>query len=116
MPYDDIIMAQLFGMVTSERCMPSYQGSSTKSGSKHGQEYDRRIKIKIAKNLFNQDTSVAMARNCTLCNKPRFIITIEKGEQWENDIVAIERYIENAFPRQCGMTLFALDAEVYPFV
>jgi hypothetical protein len=70
MPYDDIIIAQVFGMVTSERFMPSYQGSSAKSGSQHGQEYDQRIMIKIGNNLFNQD-NVTMASNCKIVQQAK---------------------------------------------
>jgi hypothetical protein len=113
MSYDDIIAGQVFGLVTSERYMTSRQGSSSKSDSKYEQEWDRELKAKVGKNLFNQ-ASIVMTSNCHLCEKPRCIFTLEMGGQQTNHMESARSYLDNTMGIQCGMSLFALNPDVLP--
>jgi hypothetical protein len=113
MSYDDILRGQVFGLVTSEVFMPSRQGSSSKSESKYGQEWDCKLGAKVGKNLYNQD-NIIMASNCHLRENPRCIFTLKTGDQRTNDMEATRRYLDNTMGLQCGMPLFVLDPDISP--
>jgi hypothetical protein len=110
--YDDLAMKQAFGFITKERYLPSRQGKTSKNGTKEGQDGDRRIKKKYG-GIFNQK-QLAMASECHLCHKPRCIFTLSEGAERKKNVEATCRYLDNTMPLQCGMPLFAVDADDFP--
>jgi hypothetical protein len=55
-----------------------------------------------------------MASECHLCHKPRCIFTLSEGAERKKNIEATRRYLNNTMPLQCGIPLFAVDADDLP--
>jgi hypothetical protein len=69
---------------------------------------DRRIKKKYG-GIFNQK-QLAMTSECHICHKPRYMFTLSEGEERKKNLEATRRYLDNNMPLQCGIPLFAVDA------
>jgi hypothetical protein len=110
--YDDLAMKQTFGFITTERYLPSRQGKTSKNGTKEGQDRDRRVKKKYG-GILNQKQH-AMASECHICHTPRCIFTLSEGAERKKNVEATHRYLDNTMPLQCGMPLFAIDADDFP--
>jgi hypothetical protein len=105
--YDDLAMKQ-----ATECYRPSRQGTPSKNRTKEGQDRDRRIKKKYG-GIFNQKQLV-MANECHLCHKHWCTFTLSEGAERKKNVEATRRYLDNTMMLQCGMPLFAVDADDFP--
>jgi hypothetical protein len=109
--YEDMLIKQAFGFITSERYMHSCQGKSNTPEIKDGQDMGLGVK-KTFDGIFNQ-RNVAMASECHICGKPRCMLTLSQAEDKRNNDKTTHQYLNNTMHFKCGMPLFTMDPAIF---